>query len=82
MSVNVPRVARQLCELATEIATHDRVVDGVQWYRQERGCDPAPIVPRAIHDAMCPRLSVRMEDPAKELLVCDTCGLAVENGAS
>lgn len=85
MAVNIPRIARQLFEFAAEIATHDRPVDGVQWYQETWSPDgnrSTPIVPRAIHDALCPKLSVRLEDPAKEIVVCDRCGLAVEDGAS
>lgn len=89
MSVNIPAVSRALFEFAAEIATHDRPVTGVQWYRPESPTEGVilrhrytPIVPRAVHDALCPRLSVLIDDQVKEVLVCDTCSLAVENGAA
>jgi hypothetical protein len=81
--VNIPAVSRALFEFAAEIATHDRPVTGVQWYTSD-SWDPqvrTPILPRAVHDALCPRLSVLIDDQAKEVLVCDTCFLAIENGA-
>lgn len=88
MSVNIPAVSRALFEFAAEIATHDRPVTGVQWYRPEAYDSAAvlhfrhtPIIPRAVHDALCPRLSVLIDDQVKEVLVCDTCSLAIENGA-
>lgn len=82
MSVNIPAVSRALFEFAAEIATHDRAVVGVEWYLPEgRGGGMVPVLPRAVHDALCPRLSVVIDDQVKEILVCDSCSLAIENGA-
>lgn len=82
MSVNVPAVSRALFEFAAEIATHDRAISGVEWYRPEDlNLRATPIIPRAVHDALCPRLSILIDDPASEILVCNTCSLAIENGA-
>jgi hypothetical protein len=82
--VNIPAVSRALFELAAEIATHDRSIAGVQWYTSDSWDERivhTPILPRAVHDALCPRLSVLFDDQTKEILVCDTCSLAIENGA-
>lgn len=82
MPVNIPAVSRALFEFSAEIATHDRAVEGVEWYYPEDlNLRATPVIPRAIHDALCPRLSVAIDDQAKEILVCDTCSLAIENGA-
>lgn len=89
MSMHSRAVARGLHELADDIATGDRVVDGVKWYfvmdeqatkRIEAG--DTLLVPRAIHDAMCPSLAVVIHDEGEEVVVCDRCTLAVENGAA
>lgn len=87
MSIHVRKVASGLRNLADEIAMHDRLVDTVQWYQREREPDgtayhPVPIVPMAIHDALCTSLAVVVHDEQAELVVCDRCQLAVENGAA
>ena len=88
-------VARGLHELADDIATLQRPVDGVRWYQWFEGegsvistaevdalkGEPVPIVPRAVHDAMCPSLAVVVDDEDEEVVICDRCRLAVENGA-
>lgn len=95
-STHARSVARGLHELADDIATLQRPVDGVRWYQRHQGegalvfpseikpmdggC--VPVVPRAVHDAMCPALAVLIHDEDEELVICDRCKLAVENGAA
>ena len=94
-SMHARSVARGLHELADDIATLQRPVDGVRWYEIGTGVigerfrsEPLengsviPIVPRAAHDSMCPALAVLIHDEYEEIVVCDRCKLAVENGAS
>jgi hypothetical protein len=67
-------------------------VDGVRWYyvMDEQAEESSGrlvagdilLVPRAIHDAMCPALAIVIHDLGEEVVVCDRCTLAVENGAS
>jgi len=82
MSIHGRSVASGLHELAHDIATGDRIVDYVRWYWTEGMPNRSPIVPRAVHDAMCASLAVLIHDEAEELVVCDRCKLAVENGAA
>ena len=87
MSIHVRKVASGLRNLADEIAMHDRLISVVEWYQRERDEDgtsynPTPIVPMPIHDALCPALSVVLHDEQQELVICDRCQLAVENGAA
>lgn len=94
MSMHARAVARGLHELADDIATLQRPVDGVRWYEVGTGVigerfrsevlengDTLPILPRAAHDALCPSLAVLLHDEAGEVVVCDRCKLAVEIGA-
>jgi hypothetical protein len=91
VSTHGRKVAQELRALADDIATGDRLITGVRWYcshgyvLDEEDREPGhgvPILPRAMHDALCPALAVLLEDEAEELLVCDRCKLAVENGAA
>lgn len=91
-------VARGLHELADDIATLQRPVTGVRWYQWFQGAgegslvfpseinpmdgECVPVVPRAAHDAMCPALAVILHDEDEEIVICDRCKLAVENGAA
>lgn len=91
-------VARGLHELADDIATLQRPVTGVRWYQWFQNAregslirpseikpldgECVPVVPRAAHDAMCPALSVALQDDDAEIVICDRCKLAVENGAA
>lgn len=97
-SMHARAAARGLHELADDIATLQRPVTGVRWYqwfqneREGSLVSPSeiepmdgecmPVVPRAIHDALCPALAVLVDDEDEELVVCDRCKLAVENGAA
>jgi len=76
-------IANGLNELAGEILTHDRIVDTLTWYYPGDGhtLRPAPIVPRAIHNALCVKLSAVLHDEREEIVICDRCQLAVEYGA-
>lgn len=76
-------VARGLFDLASEYAAYERIPMGVEWYRPdfESNLEPAPIVPRAIHAALCPSSAVVLADLKREIIICDTCRLAIENGA-
>ena len=94
-STHARSVARGLHELADDIATLQRRVDGVLWYQWHKGegavitanevrpldGEVVPVVPRAVHDALCPSLAVLVHDEQEELVLCDRCNLAVENGA-
>jgi hypothetical protein len=85
VSIHVRKVASGLRNLADEIAMHDRPVELVGWYNldhPDKPVDAAPIVPMAIHDALCPSLTAVAQDEDLEQVVCDRCKLAVENGAS
>jgi len=87
MFAHARKVATGLRNLADDIATGDRPVDVVEWFQQEREPDgsayhPTPVVPMAIHDALCPSLAVRLHDEQAELVVCDRCQLAVQVGAA
>lgn len=86
------KVAQELRTLADDIATGDRVVDGIAWYSPSDGPVPGlasewalksiektPIVPRAIHDALCVSLAVVLEDELDGILICDRCKLAVQD---
>lgn len=83
-------VAQDLRNLADDIATRDRPIAGVRWYahgdgdlleRAPRAYVPAvPIVPRAIHDALCPAIAVLLDDVPNAVMMCDRCFLAVEAG--
>lgn len=84
--MNVSPAAAGLFELAAEYASFNRIPMTVEWYQQEREADgsqyaPTPVVPRAIHAALCSRPSIAFEDPEREIAICDTCRLAIENGA-
>lgn len=95
-STHARSVARGLHELADDIATLQRPVTGVRWYQWHQGegslvfpseikpmdGECIPVVPRAIHDALCPALAVILHDEDEELVICDRCKLAVENGAA
>lgn len=86
MLIDIRKVAHGLRNLADEIAMHDRTVEAVEWYwppaLDDERLPPAPIVPRAIHDALCPALSVLLQDEEREIVICDRCSLAVEDSAS
>ncbi len=92
MSVHTRNVATGLRNLADDIATGDRPITRVRWYQCDIGMlesfevDPAggecvPIVPRAVHEALCRSTSTLIEDEEHEVIVCGLCKLAVENGA-
>lgn len=76
--------ARGLFELASEYAAYERIPVGVDWYRPdlESNLEPTPIIPRAIHAALCPSTSVVLADLKREIVICDSCRLAIENGAA
>lgn len=87
-SMHARSVARGLHELADDIATLQRPVDGLRRYVPNLSVIPCeygdslPVVPRAIHDALCPALAVILHDEDEEIVICDRCKLAVENGAA
>lgn len=84
MTTDRSKISRALFEYAAEIATYDRDISGVVWYYPsvESGLRPAPIVPCAVHDAMCVAILPALHDQAREVVVCTNCQLAVEWGAS
>lgn len=77
------KTALGLHALAHEIATGDRPVTGVRWYVPQPGTRlyPVPVLPEAVHDALCPSTAVNLEDPTEHVHICDECKLAVEDAA-
>lgn len=79
IGVNRMTVARGLMELALEVVGYEREIEGVRWYEipgPVGAHSHVPVVPRAVHDVLCPDLVVAIAD--KDVLVCDRCELAVE----
>lgn len=70
--------------LAHDIATGDRDTSGIRWYIPSLSGSrlyPVPVLPSAVHDALCPSTVVTLEDPAEQIHICDECKLAVEDAA-
>jgi hypothetical protein len=81
--VDIRVIANNLHELATEYATEDRLPGNLIWYfPADLDLRPAPVVPRAMHDALCGDAPATIvHDQRAEVIVCDRCRLAVEHGA-
>lgn len=77
------KAALGLHALAHEIATGERPVTGVRYYIPPAGSRlyPVPVLPEAVHDALCPSTAVNLTDEAEHVHVCDECKLAVEDAA-
>lgn len=69
-----------LHELAHDIATGARAI-GIRWYMPENGTRlfPVPVLPEAVHDALCPSTAVNMTDRDQRVIICDECKLAIED---
>jgi hypothetical protein len=74
--------ALALHELAHNIATGQRKI-GIRWYMPEEGTRlfPVPVLPEAVHDALCASTAVNLEDQQQHVIVCDECKLAIEAAA-
>lgn len=73
-------VALNLHALAHDIATGTKI-PGVRWYSPPDGSRlfPVPVLPEAIHDALCISTAVILDDPAHRLHICASCHLAIED---
>lgn len=73
-------IALNLHALAHDIATGTKTPT-FRWYSPPDGSRlfPVPVLPEAIHNALCPSTTVILDDPAHRLHVCAGCHLAIED---
>lgn len=73
--------ALALHELAHDIATGTRPITGIRWYTPDAqtGLAPTPVLPAAVHRALCPSRAVVLDDPDAAIHICDECELAIED---
>lgn len=82
MTETLTRRAMALHALAHDIATGSRPI-GMRLYHPNpaTGLSPVPVLPAALHDALCLSTAVNLEDPDQHLHICDECKIAVEDAA-
>lgn len=68
--------------LAHDIANGTRPT-GIRWYHPHPAThlNPVPVLPEAVHGALCPSTAVNLTDEAQHLHICDECHVAVEDAA-
>jgi hypothetical protein len=77
-------IASALHVLADEYILGDRLPGSMIWYFPEDDLihRAAPVVPRAMHDALCGDAPATiLHDERAEVVICDRCKLSVEHGA-
>jgi hypothetical protein len=69
--------------IAHNIATGQRPINGIRWYHPEAETrlNPTPVIPMAIHDALCPCKAINLTDETARVHVCDECNVAIEDEA-
>lgn len=66
--------------LAHDIATGTKIPT-VRWYSPPDGSRlfPVPVLPEAIHDALCPSMACLLQDDEHNVIICAECHLAIEH---